>query len=186
MTFFAFSHSDPNSSIPDNIEDLYSIFICNPPYQLTLTLDELFAQNRGSGHPPRPQNAFILFRKDLVAKLKGFPLAKSWSESSKYATKLWKDQSAEVKQFFEVLSLTYNKSHKEKYPNYNYNRQSRRKDKRNHKPRINSSQAVFDTNKFPKISDDEQLAVEQLAAIEKFEYLYMPEFSEYFSLLNMS
>src|SRR4051812_6901674 len=186
MTFLAFFHSsDPNSSIPDNIDDLYSMFIRNPPYQLTLSLDELFAQNQDtdSDYPPRPQNAFILFRKDLVAKLKGLPLAKpltKWSEFSKYATRAWKEQSVEVKQFFEVLSLNYNKTHKKKYPNYDYNHESRKKNKRNNKSRTYSSQVVSDLNELPKDSADEQ----QLAAIENFEYLYMPEFSEYISLLN--
>src|SRR5437588_10318421 len=64
------SSSLTSISVPNNLESL----LINPPYKLTLTIDKLFAPSKRKSYsessPPRPQNGFILFKKDLAAKLK--------------------------------------------------------------------------------------------------------------------
>ncbi|CAI2170240.1 10289_t:CDS:1 [Funneliformis geosporum] len=110
----------------DNLDSLIDELMTNPPYQLTLSIEELLApaKRKSSETPPRPQNVFILFRKDLVAKIKNeFPeFAKNLRspEHSKTAKTIWEIQPNEVKQFFQVLYLACIEKHKEMYPKYQY------------------------------------------------------------------
>src|SRR6266480_1562127 len=101
MAFITYTNSLDNAPISDNIEDTYSTLIANPPYQLTLPVQDLIAQDLGSGYPPRPQNAFILFRKDLLAKLRmGIDTDKSFNKHSK---KVWDELPDTSTRFFEVI-----------------------------------------------------------------------------------
>ncbi|CAG8439099.1 9261_t:CDS:2 [Funneliformis caledonium] len=115
-------HSPPKSS-NDNICNKIMI---NPPYQLTLSLEELLApaKRKDSETPPRPQNVFILFRKDLLAKIKNespkFAKTLRSPEHSKTAKIIWESQPNEVKQFFQVLYLACIEKHKKMYPKYHY------------------------------------------------------------------
>src|SRR6266542_830737 len=82
---FVFQNSFKESSTPtfssatnspqENLDSLITRLNTNPPYQLALSIEELLApskrKNKSSRYrPPRPQNAFILFKKDLVARIR--------------------------------------------------------------------------------------------------------------------
>src|SRR5436190_22229919 len=89
--------SNPSTQIPDNVDELLDNFLKNPPYQLSLSLQKLFAgRNQCSSHV---QNAFFLFRKDYIAKVG----KRSTSELAAEVKESWKRQPKKVRQYFEVL-----------------------------------------------------------------------------------
>ncbi|CAG8811691.1 16310_t:CDS:1, partial [Racocetra persica] len=76
----------------------------SPPYPLTLKFNELIApsktsrttrrheKNPDSLPPPRPQNAFFLFRRDFNEKLKQRGIKLKFEEFSRLAGKEWRKQ----------------------------------------------------------------------------------------------
>ncbi|CAG8597321.1 16684_t:CDS:1 [Gigaspora rosea] len=109
---------DPEILLKEMMED--------PPYELTLPLEELLAarKNRKSQKPPRAQNKFILFRKDFTARARKEDPVRTKSmntrDFSTEAKKEWDDQPAEVQQFFTILAKVATKKHKAMYPGYVY------------------------------------------------------------------
>ncbi|RHZ57024.1 hypothetical protein Glove_395g33 [Diversispora epigaea] len=99
----------------------------NPPYQLTLSLDSLLLPARRNrknkiNRIPRPQNAWVLFRKDYEAnKRNQFPdqLFKMKTVSINAGNE-WKIQSPQVKRYFEILSKLALAKHKIMFPDYKY------------------------------------------------------------------
>ncbi|CAG8439117.1 9263_t:CDS:2 [Funneliformis caledonium] len=95
------------------------------PYVLTLPLEELLVPKLSiRGKIPRPQNAWMLFRKDFTAGIKLLPMHDNKKlcvqEISSLASKSWKQQPPEVKQFFEILRMAAKETHNLHYPNYRY------------------------------------------------------------------
>ncbi|RHZ86970.1 hypothetical protein Glove_41g101 [Diversispora epigaea] len=109
----------------NNLQDLE--LILNPPYQLTLSLDSLLLPARRNrknkiNKIPRPQNAWVLFRKDYEANKRiQFPdqLFKMKTVSINAGDE-WKIQSYQVKRYFEILSKLALAKHKIIYPDYKY------------------------------------------------------------------
>lgn len=64
---------------------------------------------------PRPQNAWVLFRKNISAGLK-----MSVSDTSGVASYLWQNRSERESQFWNQLYQITKKIHSMKYPNYQY------------------------------------------------------------------
>jgi len=117
------------NSLPNNLDSLIPILTTNPPYKLTLSIEELIAPGKKRKNPklspPRPQNVFILFKKDLMAKWKLNNFSDSdkklqLSDYSKKAKATWESQSNEVKQYFQILYIACVEKHKEIFPNYKY------------------------------------------------------------------
>ncbi|CAJ0649117.1 15629_t:CDS:1, partial [Entrophospora sp. SA101] len=117
----------------------------NPPYELTLSFEELISPadntNKPSRKPkknrpsnsaevastttivvdikiPRPQNAWVLFRKDYEAKQRlRFPeKALKMKNISTDAGEHWRNESMKVKRFFDILSKLAHEKHKSIYP----------------------------------------------------------------------
>ncbi|CAG8670484.1 32147_t:CDS:1, partial [Racocetra persica] len=117
-------------------DSLFAQQVANPPYRLVLSLDVLLAPSRRSlTHLPRPQNSFLLFRKDynermrLSSRNKSKKLsAKTISENAKLE---WSQQSPIVKNFFKVLAKEADKRHKQMFPNYKYQPKCKPKDNDN-------------------------------------------------------
>ncbi|RHZ87023.1 hypothetical protein Glove_41g84 [Diversispora epigaea] len=109
----------------NNLQDLE--LILNPPYQLSLSLDSLLLPARRNrknkiNKIPRPQNAWVLFRKDYEANKRiQFPdqLFKMKTVSINAGDE-WKIQSYQVKRYFEILSKLALAKHKIIYPDYKY------------------------------------------------------------------
>ncbi|CAG8526572.1 1061_t:CDS:2 [Ambispora gerdemannii] len=142
--FSQFSIHEPitTSSTPNdldkNIDDELRFFnasasrrrlLLNPPYELTLKISNLvlpFPNTQKLDPPPRPPNAFMIFRRDLVAKLKSM-MDKPWealphnSIISKVAGRLWDEESKEVRNFFYVLADIAMEEHLKIYPGYRFN-----------------------------------------------------------------
>ncbi|CAG8487926.1 14364_t:CDS:1 [Dentiscutata heterogama] len=102
------------------------------PYSLTLEIEELisppknsrkaknFRKNPSSASPPRPQNAFLLFRRDFHAKLRQKEIKMSNGEVSRLASEEWNKLPKEVLRFFETLEKLAKDRHSEVYPDYKY------------------------------------------------------------------
>ncbi|CAG8531825.1 8372_t:CDS:1 [Cetraspora pellucida] len=106
-----------------------------PPYQLTLEIDELisppknsrkakkFLKNPHTSSPPRPQNAFVLFRRDFYAKLRIEGIKMKNGDISRLASEEWHKQPKEVLRYFEILEQLAKDKHNEMYPDYKYSPQ---------------------------------------------------------------
>ncbi|CAG8624106.1 7884_t:CDS:1 [Paraglomus brasilianum] len=101
-----------------------------PPYILTLPPESLLDPTkkqrknrvRKSSCPPRPQNAWVIFRKNFEGRLRAQDHSKTYTiqDISKMAGKDWKNQPIVVKQYFDALSKLAQQRHKKAYPDYSY------------------------------------------------------------------
>ncbi|CAG8464759.1 13487_t:CDS:1 [Ambispora gerdemannii] len=97
-----------------------------PPYDLTLTIEELTKPAKkkrdNSDKPPRPQNSWIIFRKDYEAnlRLRSPGVKQEIKHTAKECSLMWKSQPSEVKHFFKTLGKMAYENHKHIYPNYKY------------------------------------------------------------------
>ncbi|CAG8482803.1 22611_t:CDS:1 [Dentiscutata erythropus] len=125
----------PSPSLQHDNDSLLMQQISNPPYHLTLSLNLLLAPSRKSPtHLPRPQNSFVLFRKDYNTKMRQLNRnssnklsAKIISENAKVE---WSRQPPTVKNFFKVLAKEADKRHKEMFPHYKYQPKCKSRDNR--------------------------------------------------------
>ncbi|CAG8766417.1 26541_t:CDS:1 [Dentiscutata erythropus] len=103
--------------------------------ELTLDVENLIypsnnlRRSRKTDDPPRPQNSFLLFRKDFVAKYRLLHQNEKISliKISKLAAERWNVQPPSVRIFFKQLELKALKKHKEMYPNYRYSPNKKKK-----------------------------------------------------------
>ncbi|CAG8523595.1 13291_t:CDS:1 [Ambispora gerdemannii] len=94
-------------------------------YQLTLSIEELTkpARKRGnSDKPPRPQNSWIIFRRDYEAHLRlcNQDVKQKVKETAKECSLKWQELSSEIKPFFKILEKIAYENHKSLYPRYRY------------------------------------------------------------------
>ncbi|CAG8756416.1 38706_t:CDS:1 [Gigaspora margarita] len=102
------------------------------PYKLTLSIEEILAprkQKKNTQNNPRPQNGFILFRKEFSAHVKEQNSIRIRSinahEISKEASQYWDTLPPQVKQFFTILAKIADIRHKLTYPDYVYKPQKK-------------------------------------------------------------
>jgi hypothetical protein len=120
-------------------QNLHPLFL-NPPYNLTLTIDELITPKEmkepresrrrrdqriendvnNNNQIPRPHNAFIIFRTDYAAKIKNDDKRISIRIISRMASRQWNLEPELVKAFFKLLADMYQQRHKILFPNYKY------------------------------------------------------------------
>ncbi|CAG8487948.1 14366_t:CDS:1 [Dentiscutata heterogama] len=122
------------SGIPQSCYEnsLNNELFSSSPYQLTLEINKLisppqntrkakkFLKNPQSASPPRPSNAFILFRRDFFEKQKRNGTKMKLNDMSREAKNVWDNLSNEAKSYFDVLATWAKKRHDELYPNYKY------------------------------------------------------------------
>ncbi|CAG8486797.1 10778_t:CDS:1 [Paraglomus occultum] len=111
----------------------------NPPYQLTLTEEALFApgKRKSASKIPRPLNRFLLFRRDFEARFRAENqnLQLDAAFLAPKAKEAWKLLSEEEKHYFMLLQRKGARKHREKYPDYKYT--PRRANKKPKKSRPN-------------------------------------------------
>ncbi|CAG8646093.1 35_t:CDS:1 [Ambispora gerdemannii] len=93
------------------------------PYQLTLSINELTKPAVKKRHnPPRPQNSWVIFRRDYEAHLRlcNQNIKSKVKETAKECSLKWRKLSSEVKYFFKILEKIACENHKRTYPNYKY------------------------------------------------------------------
>ncbi|KAF0421495.1 MATA-HMG [Gigaspora margarita] len=114
-----------------NANSFNEFFSCSLPYELTIEIEELVSPPKNSrkaakfrkdpsSSPPRPQNAFLLFRRDFYARLKLNKIKISNGDVSRLASEEWKKLPNEVLRFFGVLEKLAKDRHKQVYPGYKY------------------------------------------------------------------
>ncbi|CAB4477513.1 unnamed protein product [Rhizophagus irregularis] len=118
----------PNNSSLLNEEE--NLLINDPPYKLTLSLKDLLSparktrknRSKSDDKVPRPQNAWVLFRKDYEANQRAnFPdKALKMKNVSTDAGEIWRNHPVKVKRYFETLSRLAHAQHKILFPNYKY------------------------------------------------------------------
>ncbi|CAG8471321.1 7622_t:CDS:2 [Diversispora eburnea] len=110
----------------------------NPPYKLTLTIEELtkpsHREEDSDNKVPRPPNGFILYRKNFGAKVKLTQPKLRVQDISKMSSKEWQKEDPLVKSFFKILAEIQGENHNKEYPDYKYNP---KKNIENRKSRIN-------------------------------------------------
>ncbi|CAG8508226.1 16244_t:CDS:1 [Funneliformis mosseae] len=82
------------------------------------TRKAIYDRKRGIFRPPRPQNAFMLYRRDKSSGPEFFGLKSS--EASTIIGIMWGAESKEVKSLFDALARLAEKKHSEKHNNYRY------------------------------------------------------------------
>ncbi|RIA80444.1 high mobility group box domain-containing protein, partial [Glomus cerebriforme] len=89
-----------------------------------IPLEQLLApckKTRGKkGRITRPQNAFILYRKDLQDKIKNENPQADFKEISKIAGNRWKNEADQVKNNYTLLATLGGLVHQDLFPNYKY------------------------------------------------------------------
>ncbi|CAG8827875.1 40024_t:CDS:1 [Gigaspora margarita] len=98
------------------------------PYKLSLNVDDLINPSKTSRRlkktkdPPRPQNSFVLFRRDFEVKYRLLHKDEKIvsKKISSLAAKSWNIQPPSVKSFFKQLEFKAFNKHKEMFPDYRY------------------------------------------------------------------
>ncbi|CAG8543066.1 10551_t:CDS:1 [Paraglomus brasilianum] len=103
--------------------------ITRPPYKSHLLPIELVHQgtrlsksrSRKEGQPPRPQNGFIIFKKDFDARRRSVPSDTKVDSKvmSKLAAFIWHSDEG-LRKYFNLLAKLALQIHKELYPDYDY------------------------------------------------------------------
>nr|CAG8626548.1 5040_t:CDS:2 [Entrophospora candida] len=91
--------------------------LLKPPCELYLPIEELITPRNNHKNPPRPQNCFMLYRKNYN---KSSDSINDVIKVSKDAGKAWNNESGEVRKYFKILENMSLEKHKLIYPNYEY------------------------------------------------------------------
>ncbi|CAG8495042.1 10807_t:CDS:1 [Acaulospora colombiana] len=93
--------------------------------QIAVPLRQLISprENRRRRCIPRPQNNFVLYRRNfhaVITRERGHAVAKNFKLISNEAAKNWSEESNEVKQLYELIADCAKKVHDCTYPQYVY------------------------------------------------------------------
>ncbi|CAG8656849.1 4553_t:CDS:1 [Paraglomus brasilianum] len=105
--------------VEEVIEEVRRVY---PNIHTTMGFRELLypAEKKRSKGVPRPQNCFMLYRKDIRARFAREGNALSVAESSRIAAESWRNLPQEEKNFWHALYEIVKMQHAIKYPNYKY------------------------------------------------------------------
>ncbi|GBC07346.1 hypothetical protein RclHR1_00740029 [Rhizophagus clarus] len=121
--------------------------------KITMPIEYLISPRRKSrkgNTPPRPQNSFLIYRRDFMSKLTtnyGPEISSNLSYVSSNAGKWWSSESQEVKNIYKLIADLAKKVHERTYPGYVF----KPKKKRSHKPILNrdfDDDFLFTSNTF--------------------------------------
>ncbi|RIB30654.1 hypothetical protein C2G38_2026681 [Gigaspora rosea] len=131
-----------------------------PPYPLAYKIDELispsndsrqatrFRNNPYSSNAPRPQNEWLLFRKNFTGLLKLRKFKMKNGEKSRLAAAELRKQPPIVRRFFKILAELAKVEHNNAYPNYIFKKYKKKSARRN-KPEIIQFQSPENHNVCP-------------------------------------
>ncbi|BGP10389.1 Repressor of filamentous growth 1 [Rhodotorula toruloides] len=87
-----------------------------------LTADEVPTNNSRTDRPPRPMNAWLIFRTAQLRQMQEDDpgLRKSQGELSKIISEMWRGADPELKQHYEELAKQRKLEHQRVYPDYRY------------------------------------------------------------------
>ncbi|RIA90083.1 hypothetical protein C1645_770880 [Glomus cerebriforme] len=128
----------PSSIIPDPkiieevISELDPVTYTKILQQISVKLSCLISPKkkpRGGNSQPRPQNSFLIFRRDCMAKLiakYGPQISSNLPFVSREAKKYWASVTQEVKDIYKIIADLAKKVHERIYPNYVFKPKKRR------------------------------------------------------------
>ncbi|CAG8476682.1 5512_t:CDS:2 [Ambispora gerdemannii] len=116
--------ASPATSSTDDVNELIQKMNRNNIFSPQLkNPEELVAEPRitetGSLRPPRPQNAFFLFRKNVLAEARRFSV-QNMRIISKVASILWQQATNNEKQMYKDLANKVSVLHRQRYPKFRY------------------------------------------------------------------
>ncbi|CAB4392081.1 unnamed protein product [Rhizophagus irregularis] len=130
----------PESKIVEEvISEMDSLTYTKILQKITMPIEYLISPKRKSrkgNTPPRPQNSFLIYRRDFMSKLTtnyGPEISSNLSYVSSNAGKWWSSESQEVKNIYKLIADLAKKVHERTYPGYVF----KPKKKRSHKPILN-------------------------------------------------
>ncbi|CAG8728547.1 12610_t:CDS:1 [Dentiscutata erythropus] len=119
----AVKQPDPNI-IKQVIDELDPITLLRIQQQISLQIEDLIrpARKVRKSGVPRPQNLFVIFRKDYQARLikKGHDVGALLSLVSKEASEQWKLVDQSIKDIYDIIANMARKVHERTYPDYVY------------------------------------------------------------------
>ena len=123
-TTYQFITATMSTLIEESFSQSELNLLLHPPCILTISLDDVIGENRRINKlaPPRPQNAWIIFRKNYESQLRSQNPGYTVMQISKLASMEWKNQPCSVKNYFKTLSKLVRLQHKHDYPGYTYAR----------------------------------------------------------------
>jgi hypothetical protein len=91
--------------------------------QISLPIEKLICPKKKSrkGNIPRPQNSFVIYRRDFMSKVKlnyGHEISSNLPFVSTKAAKWWSSESSEVKNTYQIIADLARKVHVKVYPDY--------------------------------------------------------------------
>ncbi|RIA95779.1 hypothetical protein C1645_756741 [Glomus cerebriforme] len=117
----------PDQSLVEQVINSIEPNIIEPILQqIFLPIKELIAplpKKSRTNKIPRPQNPFVIYRRDTQAKLvveKGSKFGSKLDYVSRVASKNWKNASNEIRNIYSFLAQLAKKIHEETYPDYVY------------------------------------------------------------------
>ncbi|KAG9295223.1 hypothetical protein G9A89_006205 [Geosiphon pyriformis] len=145
-----------NSSInlnPQFVEELLAkldpALVSQLMQQITLKFESLITPKLRSrrGQVPRPQNPFVLYRRDIQERLtqqRGKEVGANLPLVSRAASKSWQKEPQDIRNIYELLGDIAKKVHEKVYPNYVY-KPRKRKDKNPPKYDFDEEELLIDT-----------------------------------------
>jgi hypothetical protein len=119
-------HLEESEKIKEIISGLDSVTLERVSRKMTLSIESMINPQRRKPRKrvPRPQNPFILYRRNLLEELKSATENKksplNFSEVSRKAGLSWKKESSQVKNDYKEIAGLAKKFHHYRYPNYEY------------------------------------------------------------------
>jgi hypothetical protein len=130
-TGYLHAHNPDPKIIDQVLSEIDSVTLSKILNQTTLPIEHLISPKIKSrkGNIPRPQNPFVIYRRDFMAKLTakyGPEIASNLPFISKKAGNWWKHENQEVKNIYETLADLAKKVHERMYPGYIFKPRKRR------------------------------------------------------------
>lgn len=134
-------------------------------YEFTINVRVLLANSRANRRPrrnsgpPRPQNAFILYRRDKAKKHKDDHFGLRSCDISKKIAKMWNEETPEIKVLFEALARLSERAHNKRYGGYKYRPISKkdRNERERYSPIPDSPASLSSSSSYGPISEDDMI-----------------------------
>src|ERR1051325_1580708 len=130
---YAFSiHPNQDVKIVDQvIAEADPVTLIKITNHVSLPIEMLITPNKTSrrGNTPRPQNSFVIYRRDFMAKLSGIygpELSSNLPLVSSNASKWWNYESEEIKDIYKLVADMAKEVHRRTYPDYVYKPKKKR------------------------------------------------------------
>ncbi|KAH7888303.1 hypothetical protein F5I97DRAFT_1924817 [Phlebopus sp. FC_14] len=123
---FPYNYSPHSSPFPHQSIVYYALTSCSPFYAMTGPIRSNATAGSSRQHqeyhvqPPRPPNAWILYRSDQLKLLPPSKERRAQADVSKLISNMWKNEQESVKLHYERLADAKKAEHQRMYPTYRF------------------------------------------------------------------